>query len=247
MKKTVFRLLALFVFIPAGLAGLFFQLHKTGFFDLKQMQIEVQDFDKHQAYFSPMVDQLKSSLISFNGRSLFKVDLKMLKKTVLTQPWVEHVQLSRRWPDQIEVLIKPKAIDFVMIKDESLAVPVLQSGETLAAVPLVRSPDAIVLKGADFAKRKDLRKQASDLMAEIPAEGTFSRKNISELNYVEREGFWMRMISSGIQVKMGQDQVPLRSARISQVLNYLEDREMNARVIDADLSKKVLVRLRKDP
>ncbi len=57
----------------------------------------------------------------------------------------------------------------------------------------------------------------------------------------------MTMIKTGIQVKMGEDQVSLKSARVAQVVDYLETRQFDARVIDANLSKKVLVRLRKDP
>jgi cell division protein FtsQ len=39
----------------------------------------------------------------------------------------------------------------------------------------------------------------------------------------------------------------LKAARVAQVIEYMETRQLEARVIDANLSKKVLVRLRKDP
>ena len=41
--------------------------------------------------------------------------------------------------------------------------------------------------------------------------------------------------------------IPIKAQRVSQVLEYMETRQLEARVIDANLSKKVLVRLRKDP
>jgi cell division protein FtsQ len=57
----------------------------------------------------------------------------------------------------------------------------------------------------------------------------------------------MTLIKTGVRVKMGEDQMALKAARVSQVVDYLETRQFDARVIDANLSKKVLVRLRKDP
>ena len=46
---------------------------------------------------------------------------------------------------------------------------------------------------------------------------------------------------------MGDDQFIVKGARVNQVLEYLESNEFKARVIDATLSQKVLVRLRKGP
>ena len=67
------------------------------------------------------------------------------------------------------------------------------------------------------------------------------------MSYKEKEGFWLTLIRSGVEVRIGEELVPLKSARVSQVLDYLKSHQFEARVIDADLSQKVLVRLRKDP
>ncbi len=56
----------------------------------------------------------------------------------------------------------------------------------------------------------------------------------------------MTLIRTGVRVKIGEDQVALKAARVSQVVDYLDAKQFDARVIDANLSKKVLVRLRKD-
>jgi cell division protein FtsQ len=52
---------------------------------------------------------------------------------------------------------------------------------------------------------------------------------------------------SNIKIKLGEDQFAVKSARVSQVMDYLEKRDLKARVIDANLSKKVLVRLQQSP
>ena len=98
-----------------------------------------------------------------------------------------------------------------------------------------------------FEKNIEMRKKAISAVQEIPVEGKFSRKNISALHFDQKTGFWATLIESGMKVKMGEDRIALKSARVSQVLEYMESRGLEARVIDANLSKKVLVRLRKDP
>jgi cell division protein FtsQ len=104
-----------------------------------------------------------------------------------------------------------------------------------------------LLDGEQFEKNIEMRKKAIRLMSEVPADGKFSKRNISELRYDPKEGFWATLIQSGIRVKIGEENIPLKSARVAQVIEYMETRQLEARVIDANLSKKVLVRLRKDP
>ena len=55
------------------------------------------------------------------------------------------------------------------------------------------------------------------------------------------------LLQNGLQIKIGDEHVRTKSFRISKVLDYLDSKKFQARVIDANLSQKVLVRLRKDP
>ena len=122
-----------------------------------------------------------------------------------------------------------------------------RDGNFLDTIETRQAPDVALLEGEIFLKKPELRKKAVEVLAELPEEGSFSQKSISEVRYDTKEGFWMTLIKSGIQVKIGEDKVGLKAARVSQVVDYLDSRQFEARVIDANLSKKVLVRLRKDP
>ena len=70
---------------------------------------------------------------------------------------------------------------------------------------------------------------------------------VSEIGYDKKEGYWIKLLNSETRVQYGEDQFEIKSARISQVIEYLESRNLKARVIDANLSKKVLVRLQQSP
>jgi cell division protein FtsQ len=50
-----------------------------------------------------------------------------------------------------------------------------------------------------------------------------------------------------LRVKLGNENFESKSLRVSQVIDYIENKQIEARVIDANLSQKVLVRLRKEP
>ncbi|HEY1080413.1 MAG TPA: cell division protein FtsQ/DivIB, partial [Bdellovibrio sp.] len=125
--------------------------------------------------------------------------------------------------------------------------PIIRDGTFLQEVDSKEAPDVALVEGEVFLKKPELRKKAVEVLEQIPSEGSFSKKTISEIRYDSKEGFWMTLIKTGVQVKMGEDQMSLKAARVSQVVDYLESRQFDARVIDANLSKKVLVRLRKDP
>jgi len=103
-----------------------------------------------------------------------------------------------------------------------------------------------LLQGSEFAKNQELRKKAVKVLEELPAEGLFSKRNISEMSYNSKDGFWISMMTSNMKVKLGEDQIALKSRRVSQVMDYLNKNNVNAKVIDANLSKKVLVRTTKE-
>jgi hypothetical protein len=161
--------------------------------------------------------------------------------------WIERAMISRSWPATLSLKIVPYEVKLLYMAKAGKLVPIIKDGSFLTPVEAKQAPDVALLQGESFANKNELRKKAVDVIEQIPAEGSFSRKTISEIRYDGKEGFWMTMIKTGVQVKIGDDQVALKANRVSKVVDYLENRQFDARVIDANLSKKVLVRLRKDP
>ncbi|MCE3010855.1 MAG: FtsQ-type POTRA domain-containing protein [Proteobacteria bacterium] len=247
MWKLLSRLILVFVLIPAGLVGLFYQLESNGFFNISQIPILIEQNSQHEQFLKPLVLDLESHLTRLRGQSLVRVDLKDIKAKIAAQSWIQNVQLSRRFPDQLQVSVVPKKVKLLYLSDSHDLRPVLDDGSFLKSIPAHQAPDVAILEGSRFAQDLPLRKKAVEVISQVPETGKFSVGTISSIRYDAKEGFWATMIESGIQVKLGQDRFFTKSSRVSQVLEYLENREMNARVIDADLSKKVLVRLRKGP
>lgn len=248
MKKLVLKLIFGFIILPLSLAGTLFYLNKNGFFDIGKVEVILENPPPGQEQFlRPHVDRLEASLDKYKGMSLWNIKLKTVSRDVKMLNWVESLNIKRSWPTTLSVRVRPHEVKLLYMAKGGKLVPIITGGELLDPVESKQAPDVVLLEGDTFMKKAELRKKAVDVIEQIPAEGSFSRKTISEIRYDNKEGFWMTMIKTGIRVKMGEDQVSLKSARVSQVVDYLESRQFDARVIDANLSKKVLVRLRKDP
>jgi cell division protein FtsQ len=246
--KFWMKLIFALVVVPSVFGGLVYSLHERGFFNLSSLEISVLKADEHSSFYEPLAQKIEKALSQHKGSSLFQLDLTELKTQILKEPWVEQVHLTRRWPQSIQIQIQSKKIPFILIEKDRYARPVLEDGTLLERVPLERAPQAVVLVGPDFRDQLELRQKAVRVLSEVPKEaGVLTQSKISEVRFDTKDGFWLTLVGGGTQVRLGHEQFALRAARVSQVLNYLQDREMNARVIDADLSKKVVVRLRKGP
>lgn len=248
MKKLVLKLIFGFVVIPAVLAGTLFYLNKNGFFNIQKIEVVLENPTSGQEQFlKPNVDQLEATLAKYKGISLWNIKLKNISKEAKDCDWIERAMISRSWPATLSLKIVPYEVKLLYMAKAGKLVPIIKDGSFLNPVEAKQAPDVALLQGESFANKNELRKKAVDVIEQIPAEGSFSRKTISEIRYDGKEGFWMTMIKTGVQVKIGDDQVALKANRVSKVVDYLENRQFDARVIDANLSKKVLVRLRKDP
>lgn len=247
MKKLILKLFVAFIVLPSVVAGSMYWLNENGFFNINQVEIILVDSQGQSNFYSPMADRLERQMLQFKGQSLWHVKLSEVVALLSSQNWIETHSIARSWPSVLQVKIKPHAVKLVYLGKSGKYMPIIADGSFLDTVDSKQAPDVTLLEGEVFANKKELRQKAVKVLKEIPAEGSFSKKTISEMRYDPKEGFSMTLMKTGIQVKIGEEQVALKSARVSQVVDYLQTRQFDARVIDANLSKKVLVRLRNDP
>lgn len=248
MKKIVLQLVFGFIVLPSALAGTLYYLNQNGFFNVANIEVVLENPPAGQEQFlKPHVDDLEKLLSKYRGLSLWTVKLKNMSKEVSSLDWVDGLNIKRSWPTTLSVRVRPHEVKLLFMAKGGDLLPIISSGDFLEPVKAKQAPDVALLEGETFLKKSELRKKAVEVIEQIPSEGSFSKKTISEIRYDAKEGFWMTMIKTGIRVKMGEDQMALKAKRVGQVVDYLETRQFDARVIDANLSKKVLVRLRKDP
>lgn len=247
MKKLILKLAIAFIVLPAVIAGSMYWLNENGFFDINQVEVVLENSQAQANFYSPLVEKLQGELSSLKGQSLWSVKLSRVVRVLNSQNWIENHSISRSWPTVLRVKVKPHDVKLVYLGKNGKYLPIIKDGTFLDTVNSKQSPDVTLLAGENFAQKKELREKAVQVLSEIPDEGSFSKQTISEMRYDNKDGFSVTLMKTGIQVKIGEEQVALKSARVSQVVDYLQSRQFDARVIDANLSKKVLVRLRNDP
>ncbi len=225
----------------------FFSLENSGFFNVDHIDLIVEKTPETPLYLQPLIKRLDLALEKYRGQSLWKIDLNEVSKKINSENWIQEVTLTRRFPSKLRVVIEPKEVKLLYAARGGKFLPVVSDGSFLEPVDGKQAPDVPLLVGDAFAEKTELRKKSVEALETVPIDGSFSRKTISEIQYDSKEGYWMTLIKSGIKVKMGEEQMALKGARVSQVIDYMDAHSFQARVIDANLSKKVLVRLRKDP
>lgn len=247
MKKLILKLFIAFIVLPLIIAGSMFWLNQNSFFDISQVEIVLTDSQAQANFYTPLIEKLEEDMKVFKGQSLWSVKLSRVIRILNSQNWIETHSITRSWPSVLRVKVKPHDVKLVYLGKNGKYLPIIKDGSFLDNVNSKQSPDVTLLAGEIFAQKKELREKAVKVLNEIPDEGSFSKQTISEMRYDTKDGFSVTLMKTGIKVKIGEEQVALKSARVSQVVDYLQSRQFDARVIDANLSKKVLVRLRNDP
>lgn len=240
--KILIRFVLALIILPGAMAGFLYHLDRRGFFHLDQIHIVFEESPQRSLHLKPLVDDLDKMLELHRGRSLWRLEMRELSKTLAAQSWIASHSLSREWPRTVVVKIRPHEVKALYMSSQTQLLPVIEDGRFLAAIEPKLAPDVVVLEGKSFEDAA-FRQKAVQVLDEIPAKGPFSKDTISEMRWNPKDGFEMTMVKSAVAVKIGEDAIALKSVRLGQVLEYLNNRGMNATSLDANLSKKVLVKL----
>lgn len=247
------------IILRISFAGLFFgafafihiTLQNRGYYNLESIQVKVvSEASESEKYYSFRSSELLKSLDPLKGISLWELELEKLASRMENEDWIEEFTLARRWPNGIEIEIIPRVVRLNFLgkvrRKPSQIFPVTDSGKVLRPVLAHLSPNVPFLENEKLARNEKLLRKAIVLMKDLPQVGLFSQQSVSEIGHNKSDGFWLKLIEPNIQVKIGEIHFAAKTARVTQVLEYVQRRQIDVRVIDANLSKKVLVRLRKD-
>jgi cell division protein FtsQ len=240
-RWSVVALVALL--IPAMGFAVFFSLNEKGFFKVVEIAWDVHSSKVESPYYEDHLNQLQFYLQKFVGTSMWSVNLDTVASVLKTQDWIADHQVRKSWPSRLSVEIIPKKIAFILVKPGKGYRPLTEDGDLLSLTDNLKLPDKMLLFGDAFERDSVLRSKALDLYRALPADGTLERSMISEVRYGTKKGFQLSLIGSSTLIHLGEQNFEQKISRVTQVLQYLENKKLQARVIDANLTKKVLVRL----
>lgn len=216
------------------------------FLSVREVQLGLSRQFNHPQFMAEKLVELQGVTEALKGKPLFEVDLVAVQNSLLAVPWVAEANLFRKWPDRLVIEIQPKTLVALIMSQSGVLRPVLNDSTLMGPIRSGAIPDVPVLVGDIFQQRSDLLVKAIVVLEQIPEQGLFSRKNLAEVRFDKKRGFVFQLIEPAVDVLLGEEQVGIKSARVNQVIDYIQNRNLQARVIDANLTKKVLVRLRKD-
>jgi cell division septal protein FtsQ len=171
----------------------------------------------------------------------FSDDLPALASVVQRIPWVDTVRIQRHFFSRVVVEVQTKTPVLGYVSDSG-EVHMLSADGTVFPPQrsLVDAVIALTRESSLFTKLEE-RSQVLDMIAQIPSQGSFSKATIADIHRGSRGQILFTLRSRGGEVHLGRQQIGVRSARVSQVLDYLQGEPLDEKVIDADYAKKVLV------
>ncbi len=237
--------------IPGILALSIFILERNDFFLIDDVNIVILTTENQKNYSKEYLEKVNEDLEQFIGESLIQISLGKISDALKGEKWIKEYRISREWPSTLEITIQPQRLAYLLTNPKQLSegvfYPVTEDAEVLAPISSTQAPALAMLVGNVFRKDVEKRKKAVELLKSLPSEGRMSHDKVAEVEYNSEEGYWLKLVDSSMKIKLGEDDFTLKSNRVAQVLDYLEKKDLKARVIDANLSKKVLVRLQQNP
>jgi cell division septal protein FtsQ len=228
---------------------------QTKFFLVESVPVQVQIVNSgsiENTLQQHVTEQIQSAPQLYKNRKIWAVSLGKIQKAVTQNPWVNSVRISRTLPNHINVVVEPKrAVAILLVSKAKGAPPEIRAltadGGVLKLPSQTTVLDVPVARGLAFATDEKARAQLVQFIDSLPQDGSLSTKNIAEITYKDDDGFSLSLIPSKATVVLGSENTQTKVSRVSKVLDYLTAHQLRGRVIDASFSKKVLVRLRKDP
>lgn len=245
MKMRLILVWSLIGVLISAMAGVL--LKEKSIFDISGVVIDVEVKDSDRIAWKSEIAKVEASLKVFTGNPLWKVSLVDVQRALETIPFLEKVQVQKSWPQKLEVKYSLPALKAIYPVGDNKFQILTERGKWLGPVSWSRLPSLPWVRGNWVDRKSNLQTKIIDLLNQLPSKGLLTPEQISEIQFSEVDGFLITLIKTGQQIRFGTDSFEIKSLRANQVLDYLQSKGLESRVIDLNFSKKVLVRLRNQP
>lgn len=245
MKKNAIKILFTFGSLSLIVGASVYFLEKEKFFSISDISIEMEDashFTKSIAFQNLKLD-LAEQVAKYRDTSLLKLSAKQAAKNIEALGWVESVHIQKIFPSHLKVSLKAKEYIALFQNEKSEFFPMTADAELLQAIDITKAPDLPLVVLRKSQNEQKLKTLAVQVLQALPKKSYLRADNVLEIG-LDGEDLFLLLKKPDLQVLLGSDNLPIKLARVEKVLEYLEDRELQGRVISADFSQKVVVKLR---
>ncbi len=202
-----------------------------------------EDNLKLESYYQKQFSEYKKELNYLQNIFMWDLPLKKITELSSKPNWVDDVRVIRHWPNKLELKIKTKILGCLLVNGNGKIIPVAKDGTLLPQITMQEAPSLPFLRGLELNKNMELRKKAVDFISQLSDEGMFSKHQVVEIFYKETEGFIATLDWKGLLVKLGYNPNSVTISRLKQVLEYIKNKNISGKIVDANFSKRVLVKL----
>lgn len=243
MKVLIGRLLAISLIVTAIVAA----VKDRSLFTVERVNIQITMNDTERMAWSDLNADIEKTLKAYQGVSMWKVSLVEVQKKLSAFPLLKQVQVQKSWPHSLDVQYSLPTLKAILQEGNGQYKLLADDGRWIGPTKWSRLPRLPWLKGEWVRQKPAMKEGVLTLLDQLPDKGPMSAEQISEIQFNDIDGFLLTLVKSAQQVRFGSDNFEIKGVRVAQVLEYLQIRGLESRVIDANFSKKVLVRLRKHP
>lgn len=238
---------ALLVIVPLVVIGAmaWYLRTDTDFFVIKDLKVDLELQENQEALLIDLKPEVQKTLMTLKGQNIWGLSLKALRQQLLTNPWIQQVELRRHFPSSIEALVRLNPVAVLFVDNKDRIFPILESGEKLPQIKAALAPVAPLLRNNNILKDEKQLKLVLKLFSDVPFIGALKKENIESIDYNSVTGLSLQLIDNNVLVHLGKENIQTKALQVLRVTDYLESQKQKARVIDASFTKKVLVRLRK--
>jgi cell division protein FtsQ len=186
--------------------------------------------------------------------NLFALDLSVIEKRILQEPWIREVRLQKRFPQTLSIAAAYRKPVAVLQRDDGQMGYVDSDGRVFGKVNLMKAADLPVLSGEELSQDISRVREALELLSQWGDSSAGDQSEISSMSFDSQRGY--RILATyplgatgaargRALVELGQEidsELPTQLERLSRVFEYLNRNSIAARQIWADTGKKIVVK-----
>lgn len=174
-------------------------------------------------------DEILKDLDIRKDKNIFMYNIENMEKLVLENPYIEEVQVKRKLPDKLQILIKEKEI-YAIIKDKDNYCYIDKEGNCIEKIKeisneesrLIVDIDYIIDENNNIEFKDEETKEGLLYLLECLRENNLDKK-IVKVNY-EKDDIINMYTKDGIKIILGNDKdLDYNISRMGYIISDLQD------------------------